>query len=302
MRTCGLVAMGWLLLSMGVTSFASADEAGAAIEPRELVQGDQTVWLYAPDGAASGLVVVPPAGGTLLTAAGLGPGDRPEHVPYVKAGFAVVSFSISGELSGRVTPSQVDDAIRQFADAQAGVLDAQAAIETALRALPELRSKPILAAGHSSAANLVLALTAQDPRIEAVVAYAPAADAVAFIAGSGLENRARSIPGALERVAELSPIALASRLSVPVMLFQADDDDVTSVAATRELAQRLEARGCPVRLLTVTSGGHYDAMIESGIPAAIPWLKEQLARAPTGRTCRAAEADRPSSDAASPSR
>jgi dipeptidyl aminopeptidase/acylaminoacyl peptidase len=246
---------------------------------RELERGRQLLWLYTPvDQSPSALVVVPPAGGTLLTAPGLAPGDRPEHTPYVEAGFAVVSFLPSGALRGTVTRSAVRGAILEFADARAGVIDAKRAIDAALTEVPELAGRPIFAAGHSSAANLALALAAEDARIRAVIAYAPAADAVAHVEGGWIVQMAEDVPGALELLAELSPVALADRLTAPVMLFHAEDDDVTPIAGTRRLAALLEEHGRPPHLLTVPGGGHYDAMIAEGIPAGVDWLTEQLAR------------------------
>src|SRR5687768_9302898 len=56
------------------------------------------VWYYQPEKAADklALVLVPPAGSTLFVGMALGDGDRAEHYPYVKAGFAVASFEIDG--------------------------------------------------------------------------------------------------------------------------------------------------------------------------------------------------------------
>lgn len=246
------------------------------VELRELERDGRPLWLYVPRGrTAEALVVVPPSGGTLLTAPELAPSDRPEHLPYVAAGFAVVSFRPSGAITGEQPRKEIEKAVADFARARAGVVDAQRAIGVALEEIPELKGKPVFAAGHSSAANLVLALGAEEPRIRAVVAYAPVADVEAFLAGGFLERIAAQVPGALERARELAPLRLVERLDTPVLLFHAEDDDVAPVEGTRTLARRLEARQRAPRLVIVPSGGHYDSMISEGVRTGIAWLKER---------------------------
>ena len=248
-----------------------------AFAPRELERDGRKVWLYVPaSGEPSALVVVPPAGGSLLTAPELIEDDRVEHTPYVDAGFAVVSFQIAGELRGRVTPDQVRQAMVSFTAARDGVANAQGAIDLALAEVPALTGKPIFAAGHSSAANLVLALAAEEPRIRAAVAYAPVADTEEFIKDGPLEKVATEVPGALDLARAFSPVNLAPRLDVPLLLFHAEDDDVAPIAGTRKLAKLLAARGKPPQLVIVKSGGHYDSMIAQGLNTGILWLRKQL--------------------------
>jgi len=276
-----------LFLALALASAGSANAQTSPTPPlpddvvlRELVRDGQTVWLYLPKGRQpSGLVVVPPSNGTLVTAPPLGGLDRPEHTPYAQAGFAVVSFSLSGEISGEVKLAEVRTAMADFVKARAGVKDAQHAIAAALAEVPALSSGPIFAAGHSSAANLALALTADDTRVKAVIAYAPVADAPKFISGSPLFAKlAGEVPGALELVRELTPLALTPKLRVPVMIFHAQDDDVAPIEGTRELARRLESAGNAPNLVTPAKGGHADVLLTEGVPAGVAWLSEQRTR------------------------
>jgi dipeptidyl aminopeptidase/acylaminoacyl peptidase len=275
-----LLAMALVWLAPSPARAQAADEGPAipsTVRFRALERPDHTLWLYLPSRAAPcALVVIPPAGGTLLTAPGLGPGDRAEHVPYAEAGLAVLSFSLSGELTGRVTPEQVKAAIADFAAARGGIRDAQRAIAAAIAEEPALAGKPIAAAGHSSAANLALALAADDARIRAVVASAPVADTMKFLAGGQLEKVAGDVPGALALAEQLSPLRIVSRIRAPAFFFHAEDDDVAPIAGTRELQRALLAQGREAVLLTSPSGGHYDAMIATGLPAAVRWVSKTL--------------------------
>jgi dipeptidyl aminopeptidase/acylaminoacyl peptidase len=255
----------------------AASKLPASVQLRELERDAQTVWLYVPAGREpSALVVIPPSGGTLLTAPPLTLEDRPDHLPYVEAGFAVVAFSLSGTLSGTVTEEQVQTAIGDFAKARTGVLDAEKAIAVALAEVPALADRPIFAAGHSSAANLAIALAAEEPRIRAVAAYAPVADAPAFVEGNRLERMARDIPGALDINRELSPLQAATKIQSAVFLFHAEDDDVAPVAGTRELARILTEHGHAPELRIVKTGGHSDAFSAEGLPAGVAWFAQQL--------------------------
>lgn len=264
---------------------AQAPEAAAplpaGVELRELERDGQPIWLYLPkQGAASALVVVPPDGGTLLTAPELGESDREQHLPYVEAGFAVVSFRPSGAISGESARKDIEKAMAEFVRARGGVVDAQRAIAVALESAPTLAGKPIFAAGHSSAGNLVLALGAEDTRIRALVAYAPVADAETFLSGGFLEKIATNVPGALDLATDLSPLHLVAKLDTPLMLFHAEDDDVAPIADTRVLARALKARNRPPHLVIVASGGHFDSMLREGLPAGVAWLKERLTAKP----------------------
>jgi hypothetical protein len=49
---------------------------------------------------------------------------------------------------------------------------------------------------------------------------------------------------------------------------------VINVQDSLETEARLKKLGKNVTLVTVNSGGHYDAMIDDGIPSGIKWLKQ----------------------------
>ncbi|MBI1310156.1 prolyl oligopeptidase family serine peptidase [bacterium] len=85
----------------------------------------------------------------------------------------------------------------------------------------------------------------------------------------------RIFPGVNEFVRFESPLRRVDRLHCPVFLFHAEDDATVPVAASRAFAEKLSVTGTTPYLQTVASGGHRDAMLSEGIPAAIAWLKQQ---------------------------
>lgn len=74
-----------------------------------------------------------------------------------------------------------------------------------------------------------------------------------------------------------SPHRIVRNINCPVFLFHASDDDRISRSSVIALEKNMQAAFVPVMLFTSETGGHYDSMIATGIPAAIKWLRQQLA-------------------------
>jgi dipeptidyl aminopeptidase/acylaminoacyl peptidase len=161
-----------------------------------------------------------------------------------------------------------------------GIESAGLALQHGLDALP-LNPERVYAAGHSSAATLALQLGGASPSVTGVIAFAPVTNLVAFMRANFPDLLQAGNEGAAEMsnlLTVLSPISLASELRKPVFLFHASTDTTVSVQESRQLHQLLNALGLPVTYREVDQGGHYDAMIRDGIPAAIAWLKSVPAR------------------------
>jgi dipeptidyl aminopeptidase/acylaminoacyl peptidase len=233
------------------------------------------VWYYEPDQAAHklALVIVPPAGSTLFEGMALAEGDRREHFPYVKAGFAVVSFDIDGSVPNRKTATQADllQGAQQFRDAQAGLANTQAALDFVLAKVPHINPDRIYIAGHSSAGTLALLAAEYEPRIKACAAYAACTDVEERLAKSTpvLDS---AIPGYREFLRFSSPKTAPERLKCPAFLFHAEDDATVPVRHSTDFAALLQKTNPQVTLVTSAKGGHYNPMIREGIPKAIEWL------------------------------
>jgi predicted esterase len=64
-----------------------------------------------------------------------------------------------------------------------------------------------------------------------------------------------------------------AKWNVPALLYTAEEDEVVPARLTRELAGKLQSQGKREALATVPTGGHRDAMINSGIASAIARAK-----------------------------
>jgi dienelactone hydrolase len=221
-------------------------------------------------------VLVAPAGSNLLSGMDLDEGDYfDETLPYAEAGMVVVSYSIDGPMGE--DEDDVGAAYEQFRAAGAGVANGALALRLAREKLPFVNPDKIFSVGHSSAGTLSLLLAAHLPDLAGAAAYAPACDVAAFHKDlldepfSGL-----LLPGARVFVKRSSPTTHAARIKVPVFVFGARDDDKVTSEEWRNFGRAVTDAGGQAEIKTVATGGHYQSMIDEGIPAGIEWIRARL--------------------------
>jgi dienelactone hydrolase len=270
-------------------SSAGADDLPDLPAPQEITKGvhfyevtlrragvPMKLWLYLPNPAPAAdklpCVLIAPAGSRLFHGMAFVDGDRPEHLPYVAKGFAVLGYEIDGAITDDATPAQLAAAIAAFRKADAGVANAVAALDYAAAKIPKIDMKRVYAVGHSSAATTALQVAQAEPRVSACVAFAPACDL-----GDHLKPFAAELDriqaGTMEFLRAVSPEHNVAKLKCPTMLFTALDDETISSKSVGAFAAALQKTNAQVKFIAVRSGGHHDSMIERGIPAAIAWLE-----------------------------
>ncbi|HZT40647.1 MAG TPA: prolyl oligopeptidase family serine peptidase [Chthonomonadaceae bacterium] len=234
------------------------------------------LWIYLPEHPSQPrlpCILIAPAGTPLTYGMNLAEGDRPEHLPYVRAGFAVVAYEIDGNVEDDRNEQQILAGARAFRDAEAGIANAKRALDYAVARVPGIDPNRIYTAGHSSAATLSLQVAEHEPRIQACIAYAPACSIPNRLGTRVLATYDRAIPGFSSFVERYSPDENVQTLHCPVFLFHADDDSNVPTVDVYNFYQVLEQFNHQVTFVRVPSGGHYDSMIQQGIPQAIRWLK-----------------------------
>lgn len=235
------------------------------------------LYLYLPPGQHNPkslpCILIAPAGSTLIAGMDLGEGDEPEHLPYVKAGCAVLAYELDGpDYDGDLDERK--DAYEAFKASRAGLVNARNALEYVLAKVPEVDPARIYAAGHSSAATHALLFAEHEPRLAGVLAYAPAPDLSKRMAGQ-LAVMRFAFPGLVDFVTQSSPTTHAAKLKCPTFLFHDQDDSNCPIADTNAFAEQLKRQGTDVKYVTAATGDHYDSMIQEGIPAGIEWLKQR---------------------------
>ena len=269
--------------SGAVASGAMQDEE---IEPgiwrREVqlpVGGDaRRVWIYRPRAALAAhtkkrfsCVFIAPAGTDVTGGIGLRDDERATHTPYVRAGMMVVAYEISGQSGDKAV------AARDFENARFGLDNAQAAVDWALAHVPHIDASRLFAVGHSSAGALAIQVAQHDARIRACAAFAPACNfAWPDPGGSVLDIAAREddqVPGFSNALRAIMPQNNLASLHCPLFLFSCDDDTVVNPLEVQGFARAEKAAGKDVTLLRQPRGGHIQGMKQTGIPAAIRWLK-----------------------------
>jgi len=251
-------------LAPGV-SFAEVTLPGAKEKAARL-------WVYLPSPLPAGklpCVVIAPAGTPLSYGIKVQDGDRPEHLPYVRAGFAVIAYDIDGAFDPQ-NSAGIRTAIQDFRAAEAGVANARVALNYALDHLGVDPAR-LYVAGHSSAATLALQVAERDKRVRGTVAYAPVTDIAKH-----LENQFpaldKLVPGTSAFLKEYSPLSHIESLRCPVFLFHSDLDRTVPVQQTIAFSRELTRVNPRVTLSSGPYGDHYGSMIKDGIPRGIAWL------------------------------
>jgi len=209
----------------------------------------------------------------------LGDGDRPEQIPYARAGFAVVAYELSGYLDHRnktfFSYKELAGPVRQFMDAEGGLINGRTAIDFALQKVPEVDPNYLFACGHSSAAVVALNLAAGDPRIRTCCAYAPLTDVEAWWNDPKQEQY---IPGFTAFATRQSPRRHVDAFRGPVYLFHADDDSVVPLADNQAFADEMRSAKKDITFDRVATGDHYVSMIKQGIPGGIKFMEAHGAK------------------------
>jgi dienelactone hydrolase len=234
------------------------------------------VWYYRPASAKGKLplVMVPPAGSTLCAGMSLADDDRKEQLPYVRAGFAAASFEIDGHVPDlqEANEAALFKGAREFRDARAGLANVKMALDFLLAKDPDIDAERVYIAGHSSAATLALLAAEYEPRIKACAAYAPATDVPGRLAAA-IGMLEEKLPGYRDFLGLSSPNTHPEKLKCPAFLFHARDDGNVPVAQTEQFAALVRKTNPQVTLVIARRGGHYESMMNEGIPKGIAWLK-----------------------------
>lgn len=206
------------------------------------------------------VVMIAPAGTRLFHGNSLGGGDQAEHLPYVRAGYAVVAYELDGDLRENATDAEVLLALTKFRAAEAGIKNAKNALDFALTNEPALDANRIYAAGHSSAGTVALLLAEKEPRIKACLAYAPCCDVEARLKET-VPVFTPVVPDYTTFLHASSPLTYVTSLRCPVFLFHADDDSNVPLSDNAAFVSRLKKTNANVTFVRVPTGNHYDSMI-----------------------------------------
>ncbi len=231
-------------------------------------------------------VLVPPAGTTLLTGSEMDKDPaNPEHLPYVRAGFCVVTFSLDGVPmpwnDGQPVPLGLTRfAYMDFARSYAGLINFKTAWGVAQHIAAVDRNQ-IYVAGHSSAGTLALLFSTHvnqikhSPKLAGCIAYAPECDVEAALSEYVNSVAPQWLPGGKQFIVRSSPKTHAAGIECPVFLFHSGGDQVTPFSRTQAFHDQLETLGKDVTLVRSNGSDHYQTMIDEGIPAALKWLAVQ---------------------------
>lgn len=242
------------------------------------------VWIYRATGwnddRLRPCVLIASSGSTGVTGMKLTEDDDAEHFPYVEAGCFVMAYDTAGVFGESDPPQAYAQAMRDFLRSGGGVENARAAISAAVAVEPRIDTGRLIAAGHGAAANVALLLAASDSRIRAVVAFAPISDLMTQVGPMMVDALDQTAPGFKTFLMNSQPLALASRITCPTMVFHAVDDPIVNIEQSRQLVAALKEGGTNASLIEPAAGGHVRAMLDTGLKQSSAWVGEITRRMP----------------------
>lgn len=236
------------------------------------------LWIYRPDPVPVSprpCVLIAPSGTILIHGRGLSEEDQAEHLPWVHAGFVVVAYHLSGYADPKkLTLTRFRQAATRFQQAEGGLRNGQAAVDYVRKRVPFVDANRLYAVGHSSAATAALYLAAKEKAIQGCVAFMPVVDVAEHLGQEALEMLGTNeiVPDPQKYLRDISPATYVGQIRCPTFIFIADDDSIADVETLGVFAENMRNFGGDVTVGRVPSGGHYQAMIDEGIPLAIQWL------------------------------
>jgi pimeloyl-ACP methyl ester carboxylesterase len=265
-------------LAQGVLGEPEVLEDAGVLLYRTQLPGVSQLWIYVPrempPTAKVPLVLISPAGSEGYHGMDLTPADQPEHIPYAQAGMVTAAFSTPGSLPDGWTEEQRREAVNSFHASGKGVRTARGVMNYVVRLFPQINPHMVFAAGHSSAGSLALTLGAYQSSLRGILAYAPSTNLRKELGELAIEIFDNQIPGFAAFTRLSSPLSLAKRITSPVFIYQARDDRVIDPAGTTEFVEKLRVSNPSVTFLLEPEGGHYQGMLDQGIPAGIQWIDD----------------------------
>lgn len=244
--------------------------------------------VFVPSGnhASKSLPVVfeAPSGTPIIHGASIDtPQPDTEYLPFTEAGMITVSFDIDGPMPSNVSPAKpgvflpaLSTAYKTFVDSDAGVDNGKMAIDFVLEKLPMADPNRLIVWGHSSAATLALLLASKDNRVSKCIAMAPETDLRTRLGNILDEEPAMAdyLPNFKNYLISGSPITYVSFLKCPVFIAHAKNDDNAPFAGTKKYVEALRKTGGKITFNEFEREGHYQPLLDAGIPKAIEWLKQ----------------------------
>jgi dienelactone hydrolase len=244
--------------------------------------GDGTLWVYLPEKPSAKsipCVLIGACPNTLIWGHELSDHDRPEHLYYARAGFAVVAYAVSGSAENAARLSDKDPvliaAAREYRDADVGLADARRAFDYLAAKIPAIDAQRVYAVGHDSAGTLALLVAEHEPRLAGCVAFAPLIDVEKWVNGM-LQVFNPGLPGYGDFVRNSSPLNHTDSLRCPLLLFQTEA--VNQLADAAGFVERIKLNNADVTFLRVPTT-NYDPETAESMPRVVRWLKEQSGKA-----------------------
>lgn len=245
---------------------------------------------------ALGCVFMPPHEANFLSGAAIGDVSDPEALkeafpllqPCLSAGFAVVAFSVDGELQGlenlgsdfSALQKLHRDAYQRFQAGQVGLVNLRNAVEWVSTKVHQIDPARLYIGGVNEAGSLALLGAAHEPRLKGCVVVDPVCNVAAHYAMEYEDVDEMPVPEAITNQAFLgqcSPSAQIPHIQCPVFLasisYDDDESEQPTLADNNQFVQQMSGAGKPIQFVKIGPAGDYNVNQDQVALQGVAWLK-----------------------------
>ncbi|QGJ72394.1 Hypothetical protein PBC10988_41150 [Planctomycetales bacterium 10988] len=257
---------------------------------------EQEIWIYLPhrvdrDKPLS-CVYIPASDMTYMHGSRLKPKHRAEHLPFVEAGFAVIAFSVSGQVpevyQDQITPTWLDQSLppgdwlsevyAEYSKVNYGLHNAEIAKLFAEKNLPKIDEKQQYTVGFGFAANLAFAI-AKEQRLRGCLLYSPTLS---------LQDRIRGLDSIVELLdkvedfdskvthpySDLDPMESLTSYGIPgTYLYVSPDDPAATPSFIDPFVKKMRKDNRQITFKLASAPGNQAELFDKAIPEGVEFLQ-----------------------------
>lgn len=253
---------------------ASLYSCDLGIDSRSVGRNDQ-VSIYTPDPFPSTpmpCIFMAPSGATSFTGKLHDHGDHREFLPYVHAGYIVVTYDLDGDVNlQRASALQLRKAFLKYEKSNAGLINARNAMNFALKSFPSVDPNRLYAVGHSSSGRQALLWAGFEPRIAACAVIAPEV-VMSESEERELVSAVKLMPQRFtESLQQFMPTTHQKQIRCPVLIVHGEADQTIPAASSQKFVDALNEQGNSATYVPLANQDHF-TVVENANPIAIDWL------------------------------
>jgi dipeptidyl aminopeptidase/acylaminoacyl peptidase len=206
--------------------------------------------------------------------------------PCLNAGFAVVAYSVDGEMGDQFddVPDEVyekaeRDAFQRLKASYMGLVNLRNAMNWVAEKVHQIDPQKLYVGGHGEAGSVALLAAAHEPKLKGCVVIDPVCDVAAYynIRKDFEEVTITLLLQDTAFLAQCSPNCHTAQIACPIFLssvsFDSEEDVLLSQIDSNIFSQQLTAAGKQVQYVKLGPAGDYQQNLNQAMQQGATWLK-----------------------------